>query len=128
MKILLNAKLIKTIARAIENGVSFEHAALLVGVNRRTFYEWRKKGKTAQSGTFKELADALELADAKFIQRSLAIITVHGRSQWQACAWLLERRHPEMFGRYDRLQAQMMKDLANELKTLRAELASRHSS
>ena len=128
MKPLLNAKIIKTISAAISNGLSFEYAAITAGINRRTFYVWRKKAKGAKSGVFKELHEALEIADALFVQRSLALISAHGKQNWQAIAWLLERRHPEMFGRYDRMQAQQMKDLADELKLLRGELANRQTT
>ena len=68
------------------------------------------------------------MADATFIKRSLALISAHGRQNWQALAWLLERRHPELFGRYDRMQAQQMKDRADELKLLRGELANRQTT
>jgi len=125
MKPLLNAKIVKTISKAISSGLSYEYAAVTAGINRRTFYVWRKKAKTAKSGVFKDLHIALELADALFVQRSVALITAHGRQNWQAIAWLLERRHPELFGRYDRLQAQMMTDLSAELRQLRAELANK---
>lgn len=128
MKDLLNAKMIKTVATAIADGMSYEYAATIAGVDRKTFYVWRKKGRTAKTGIYANLHAALEKADAIFVQRNLAIISAHGRQNWQACAWLLERRHPEMFGRYDRLQAQQMKDLANELKAIRAELANRQAT
>ena len=125
MKPRLNAKLIKKITDAITGGLSFEYAATAAGIHRRTFYEWRKKGRAAKSGTFHDLHNALELADALFVQRSLALISAHGRTQWQAVAWLLERRHPELFGRYDRLQVQQMQEVSAELKALRAELANK---
>jgi len=125
MKVLIDPKKIKAIATAIADGMSYEYAAVVAGVDRKTCYTWRRKGKTAKSGVFRDLHLALEKADAVFVQRSLALITAHGRQNWQAIAWLLERRHPELFGRYDRLQAQMMTDLSAELRQLRAELANK---
>lgn len=125
MKVLLDTKKIKAIAGAIAEGLSFEYAATVAGVDRRTFYAWRRKGKTAKSGICRELHLALEKADAVFVQRNLQLISAHGRTNWQALAWLLERRHPELFGRYDRLQAKIMQDLSDELKALRAELANK---
>ena len=122
---LLNASLIKKLANAVAGGLSFELAAASVGVHRRTFYDWRKKSRAAKSGLFKALYDAIEQADAVFIQRSVAAIQAHGKLSWQAVAWILERRHPELFGKADRLQAQQLKELANELKALRGELANK---
>ena len=120
--------MIKAVATAIADGMSYEYAATIAGVDRKTFYVWRKKGRAAKTGIYANLHAALEKADAIFVQQNLAIIAAHGRQNWQACAWLLERRHPEMFGRADRMQAQQMKELANELKAIRAELANRQAT
>jgi len=121
----INQKIIKKIADAVAAGNTLEHSAIVGGVGRKCFYNWRRKGRAARSGIFYDLHAALELADAHFVQRSIALIQAHGRQNWQALAWLLERRHPELFGRYDRMQAQQMKDLADELKLLRGELANK---
>jgi len=125
MKVLLDQKKIKLIAAAIIAGMTYEYSATIAGIDRRTFYVWRRKGRLAKTGIYRELHTALEKADALFVQKAVALINAHGRTQWQACAWLLERRHPEIFGRYDRLQAKLMQDLSDELKALRAELASK---
>jgi transposase-like protein len=128
MKIMLSKKHITAIAKAIAAGCPMETAALQAGICRRTLYQWRKTGKQASRGIFFELNTAIEKADATFIKRSLALISAHGRENWQAIAWLLERRHPELFGRYDRMQAQQMKEIAAELKLLRGELANRQTT
>lgn len=39
---------------------------------------------------------------------------------WQACAWLLERKYPSIFGKSDRLFAQQLQELRQELKLIRA--------
>lgn len=125
----LNQKLIKAIAGAIENGHTFTYAATLAGVNRKTFYKWRQQGRAAsKGGIYSDLNAALEIAEAKFIQTSLARISAHGRISWQAIAWLLERRHPELFGRTDRWMNEQLKGLTEELRQIRAELATRQAT
>ena len=49
---------------------------------------------------FREFRDAVKLAQAKGDIASLATIQTAAQSgQWQASAWLLERRHPAEYGR-----------------------------
>ena len=79
MKIMLSKKHITAIAKAIAAGCPMETAALQAGICRRTLYQWRKTGKQASRGIFFELNAAIEMADATFIKRSLALISAHGR-------------------------------------------------
>ena len=125
---VLTQKIIKAVASAIEGGHTFTYAATLAGVNRKTFFEWRKRGRAAsKGGIYSDLNAALEIADAKFIQTSLARISAHGRVSWQAIAWLLERRHPELFGKCDRWMNEQLRSLTEELRQIRAELANRQA-
>ena len=39
------------------------------------------------------------MAEAQAIQANLDTIKVASRDNWSAAAWLLERRHPEMFSK-----------------------------
>lgn len=119
----LDRRLITAISKAIAAGCDFQTAARLAKVDRRTLYNWRRRGKKESSGVYHELALALDRADADFIAAQLANIQRHSRLAWQASAWLLERRHPELFGRNDRLAAKEMQELRAELAAIRAELA-----
>ena len=122
MKTILNRKIISTICKVVEDGATYRVAATSVGVDRRTLYIWRKKGAEEASGIYRELFEKLQRAEGKFIADQLSIISRAGRASWQACAWLLERRHPDLFGRSDRYQANLLRELQNELREIKAEL------
>jgi hypothetical protein len=87
------------ITAAVAAGSTFEQAAAAAGIHRDTLTEWRK-GKPAFS-------DALEKAEAMGVVSRLERIQAAGRDGvWQADAWWLERRHPEQWGRRDRVRLQ----------------------
>lgn len=122
MKTILNKKIIAAICKAVADGATYRVAATVAGVDRRTLYIWRRKGAEGASGLCRELFEQLQQAQGKFIADQLATISRAGRTSWQACAWLLERRHPDLFGRTDRYQAYLLRDLQNELREIKAEL------
>lgn len=82
------------ICRAVRRGCSRETAAALAGVSARTLYEWRDR--------IPQFSQGLKKADAGFQAQGVAAICKAGRRQWQAWAWMLERRFPALFGRVDR--------------------------
>lgn len=119
---------------AIRIGASYEHAAAYAGIDRVTFYRWRTiadglaKGdvEEADRAEFVEFCNALKSAEAEGAVGLLESIaaaagadpggdvpaehmtrTTRGdRSQWQAGAWILERRWPEMYGKREKVEMQ----------------------
>ena len=96
------------ICEAIRNGAYIETAAALAGISKDTLYAWLRKGARAQGGKFRVFSDAVEKAMAEAEQDDLLIIKRAAQEGiWQAAAWRLERKHPERWGRVDRLQAEI---------------------
>lgn len=87
------------IITAIKLGMRFEDAASVAGIALSTFYDWKARGEKAKSGKFKQFSEALKKAEAEGEQMLLARIQKAGREQWQANAWILERRHRAKWGR-----------------------------
>jgi hypothetical protein len=91
------------ICKNIEIGLSKRDSAILSDITEETFYTWIRDRP--------EFAEAVKKAMAKFKSNNLRIIQmaaapkrtdekgkVVGGGQWQAGAWLLERRLPGEFG------------------------------
>jgi hypothetical protein len=79
-----------------------------------------------------EFKDAVERAESEFIAETVARIATHGRDNWQALAWILERRWPADFGRQDRIKLEMEATLtevrqAAEAEGIDADLAVREA-
>lgn len=86
-------------------GNYLETAAQAAGVDKTTLYDWLKKGAAGRApyATFSHaVVDAQAQAEARDLQR----MDDHGRLNWQAVAWRLERRHPDRWARRERLDVQ----------------------
>jgi len=91
------------ILTALKAGASHEAAAIRGGVHVATFYRWMEKGEAAKTGQYREFHDAVKEAEAEAEVALVAKIRRHGDDSWQANAWLLERRHPDRYGRRERV-------------------------
>jgi hypothetical protein len=76
---------------AIAKGLPYKTACQIAGLDFTTFNDWRQKDP--------EFAMKIEKAEGEAIERNMALIQQAAQKDWKASAWLLERRHPEMFAR-----------------------------
>jgi predicted transcriptional regulator len=94
----------KALLNGIRLGMSYEKAAIFAGITYQTFKTWMDKGKVANKGQYREFYDELKKADAE--GEAACIQKIQKAAQdgtWQAAAWILERRHPEDWGRKDKV-------------------------
>jgi hypothetical protein len=115
---VLTSELIKEIVGLLRGGCFVETAVATVGISKNTFYEWLRKAATlekfqsdarAKGETFQAANDDLLLLDFQdAIKRASALAECDALKQihragkaghWQACAWFLERRWPQQWGR-----------------------------
>lgn len=86
---------------AVRNGATFKVASLAAGVGYSTFREWRQRGRedgrAKKETVYSALLADVKKASAEFITRNVKAISDHGDRSWQARAWLLERRRPDLF-------------------------------
>lgn len=107
------------ICQAIRLGATYEHAAQRGGIGYSTLRDWVLRGEAeldrvadnprasirADELIYVEFSEALKEAESDGILANLAHIRKaaqgdeDNRPQWQAAAWLLERRHPNIYGR-----------------------------
>lgn len=84
----------------IQLGQSYKMACQRAGIHYSNFRRWIKKGEKAKTGEYREFCDRLKEAEAMGTESMLENIRRAGnKGHWQADAWILERRHPEDFGR-----------------------------
>jgi hypothetical protein len=81
----------KIILGAIADGAPFTLACSYAGITMETFIDWRRADPALKA--------EVERVVAECALRRLKKIEKHGEENWSAHAWLLERRHPELFSR-----------------------------
>ncbi len=88
------------VAHFIRQGYTVEQACELAGIGRTTFYAWLSRGSQQPNSIYGAFVDAIKKAEAEsellLLQR---IEKAAERGQWQAAAWMLERRFPKLWGR-----------------------------
>lgn len=88
------------IVRAIRRGLPYKLAAAAGGVSFNTFVRWRNAGaKPDGPPHFRQFLNQLRTAEADAAQRLCALIEDRAKEHWQAAAWMLERRHPDLFSK-----------------------------
>jgi hypothetical protein len=107
------------ICETIQFGVPFAEAAAAAGIDRRLFNGWKTKGRrlateiergrdpktlTDVERAYVNLYDRTMKARAELIRNNMVKIQVAGSSSWQANAWILERRFPEMFAQASKMK------------------------
>ena len=85
----------------LEKGLPYTTACALSGVSFETFNNWRKD--PAKLEFFERIKEAESVAEARLVER----IQVAGEEQWQANAWMLERRHPDHWGKVERIKQEV---------------------
>jgi len=101
----LTEERIEKIIRFIKIGTPIKEACIAVGISEQTYYNWKNRGETAKSGKYLEFFESIKKAECESIVRDLTNIEKKAQEDWKASAWRLERRHPQLFGKREHVDA-----------------------
>ncbi len=89
------------IVEAIRKGLPLKLAAAAGGVSYNSFVRWRNDGSAPDAPPhFRAFLGRVRQAEAEAAMRHLDLIEKAAKKlNWQAAAWMLERRHPDLFGK-----------------------------
>lgn len=100
----------KRVAEALASGCYREVAARAAGLSHSSFYSYMEKGEAdeleGRETIFSRFRNAVLEAEAKAETEAVSIIRAAAPETWQAAAWLLERKHPDRWGRRLRMEAE----------------------
>lgn len=102
------------IVECVRSGMHFKHAAAMAGISEKSFLTWMAKGRKKEH-PYESFFLAVEKAKAEDIANNCKHINTAAITQWQAAAWMLERKYPEFYGR----ETWRIKQLEEELTQLR---------
>jgi len=94
------------ICQAIAGGNYREVAAAWAGIGERTLREWMQRGESPRSRYHDFRRRVLEAEQAAEI-RAVGLIMASAAKDPKHAQWWLQRKHPERWGRKDRLQAEI---------------------
>lgn len=94
-----------------------------LGISEGTYYNWLKAGEEAEASIAKgekpsgananlylEFLRSIKKGEAEGEQKLLAVIETASKRNWTAAAWMLERMHPDRYGRFERIQHEGVPD------------------
>lgn len=116
----LTPEIQEKVVQLLTAGNYIETAALMAGITKVSVYNWLKKGRAAKGGMYREFFNAIERAQAAAENRSVLLIGRAANDQWQAAAWMLERKFPAKWGL--RVQVTVREELAAALARLQERL------
>jgi len=91
--------LIKKIVPLIRKGATIDAACKACNIDRTTHYAWLKYAKDPTKKNHIKYKELTEKALAEYETELLEQIQIHSSKQWQAAAWILERRFRGKFGK-----------------------------
>ena len=116
-KTLLTPERHNAIVTMLEAGGYIEDACEAVGIQPRTYYNWLQRGRDEEDRInaglkpekneepFLQFFQAVRQAQAEGVISHLKNIDHHAKNgSWQASAWILERKQPRKWGRFDRTE------------------------
>ena len=96
----LTPELQTEICQYISDGNTYDRACRLANISDSIFYKWKARGEKESEGVYFQFLQSVKKAEELFKQTNIAIIQQAAKDgTWVAAAWLLERKHPEEFGR-----------------------------
>ena len=98
----LTPELQDRVVQALRVGNYATVAIQYAGISEHTYYEWLVRGEREPGSIYGEFFRAVRKAEADAEVEGVAIIEQAGRKEWQARAWLLERKYPYKWGRFER--------------------------
>jgi len=94
---ILDEDMIKQIYKCIVIGMSIARACAYIGVDKQTFYKWKKFGIERPDSVYASLLENIERAESG---GELKLISdIQRDASWQSKAWILERRYPDEWSR-----------------------------
>lgn len=118
----LTPQLQEEFCKAIENGASILGACGHVGITEKTYYNWIHRAEEAKTRTkYVKFKECVETAKEKALFNFEQVIVSASMEHWQAAAWMLERRYPNMYGKREKIEADVthkgLSGLADAIKS-----------
>lgn len=90
--------MVALIERSLLNHNSIKHTCGMVGISQDTFFRWMRESEAAGPNSKKrKFSERIKRAQASSV--TILVNSIAKDPNWQSKAWLLERLHPQEFGK-----------------------------
>ena len=100
-KLSITPKITQIVKEALEDGQTIKTACQMSGICVSTFYQWMDKGEEGRE-EYVEFMETVKRAEP--VIKKVLLDKIKNAEQWQAAAWILERRFSDEWGKTDRLE------------------------
>lgn len=97
----------KKLVDAIRAGNYYETACTYAGIEYQTFRNWMVAGEQASRGKYFDFFEAITRAESEAEARAVALWQKAMPEDWRAAQMFLERRHPDRWGKQDKLRTEV---------------------
>lgn len=96
-----NEDIRETIYELVSKGYTYKDICAVCGIAETTFYEWKKRGKKAKSGKYREFYLNVEkcIVERKNNLKEELLEMGRRKDDWKSIAWMLERGYGDEFAR-----------------------------
>ena len=92
------------IVESLSHGSTRIDAAVVAGIDYKTFRGWVTRGKKEQSGIYRDFVLSLTRAESFAADEYAKLVRKGANEDWRAAAWWLERKRRKQFGKTDKLE------------------------
>lgn len=102
----------------LKAGNYLETASAVAGIDPKNLRAWIRKGARGIE-PYRQFAEDVDQAMAESEGAALAMLRAHGRKDWRALAWWLERTRPAQYGQTVAVAASVERQLDDVVERLR---------
>ena len=116
----LTKRVCETICDGLKKGNYVTTCCQAVGIDNKTFYNWKKRGEKGEE-PYKTFLEKVNESEA--IGEMIHLEIIHDTAvsgNWLSSAWLLERKYPQRFGKRERMELQTDNDFKLEISTAKS--------
>jgi hypothetical protein len=89
------------LVKMLRAGSYVETACACIGIDKRSFYDWCKKGHAEKKGKHRDFLNAVREATGKAQLEASTEMRLFAKKNWKALAWFMSRRWPDQWAQRD---------------------------
>lgn len=103
---------------AVRTGNYLEVAAAYAGIAKPTLFAWMRRGRSSSRGLYHDFVEKLDKANAAAEAVAVSNLMRHGRDDYRAITFFLERRFNDRWGQKSQMKVEVERELEAAIEKL----------